>query len=200
MDLVKVKKQKNKEVKRKLDLGCGFVLENDPNFDEVFGVDLINPNNNKNIKIADLAVEPIPFPDDYFDYIECTDFIEHIPKLIYAPKRKYSLIDLMSEISRVLKIDGELNVVVPVYPNTQAFDDPTHVNQLTIKTLTYFDITNLGKLSTVYYGYTGFLKLLNFEFSPQEQVIVRFIKLKPEPLDFRHEKIFHKYKYDKKSP
>jgi len=171
--------RKVKDAKRKLDLGCGPTVAHDTNYDEVYGIDIINPNNFDHIKVVDLVVEPIPFPDDYFDLVVCTDFLEHIPKLVYVPTRRYSFIELMNEISRVLKTGGQFNATFPVYPNTQAFDDPTHVNQITFKTMMYFNVdssfsTNVCKN---YYGYTGSMRLLTFTHTMQEQVDVWFEKV-----------------------
>ena len=36
----------------------------------------------------DLVVDPIPFPDDSFEYVTAYDFLEHIPRLIYTPTRR----------------------------------------------------------------------------------------------------------------
>ena len=168
--------KKVKDIKRKLELGCGFWLDQDPNFDETFGIDLINPTKNKNIKIADLNIEPIPFPDNHFDLLESTDFLEHIPKLIYAPQRRYALVELMNEISRVLKIGGIFDITFPVYPNTQAFDDPTHITPLTFKTMLYFCDDGMSNLTALYYGFKGSLRIDNFHYTPQEQIRAIIVK------------------------
>ena len=74
---------------------------------EVFGVD-INNYNNPNIKIADLAIESIPFEDNLFDFVTGFDFLEHIPRVLYlGMERRQPFIDVMSEIWRVLKPGGQ---------------------------------------------------------------------------------------------
>ena len=75
------------------------------------------------------------FADNFFDYINMNQVIEHIP---------YGQIDFwLAEISRVLKPDGFLILTTPNYPVkriydivgalinfkwSQLFDDPTHVS------------------------------------------------------------------------
>jgi len=74
-----------------LDLGCGSKPRNLFNMDEIFGVDIQN-NSNPNIVNADLAVEPIPFPDAFFDSVTAYDFIEHVPRVIYNPNRRFCFV------------------------------------------------------------------------------------------------------------
>ncbi|MGC2497226.1 MAG: methyltransferase domain-containing protein, partial [Acidobacteriaceae bacterium] len=82
-----------------LDIGCGTEPHNPFRARRVFGID-IRANEEKNIKYADLTTEPIPFPDRYFDYVTADDFIEHIPRVIYAPERRFPFVQLMNEIWR----------------------------------------------------------------------------------------------------
>jgi hypothetical protein len=72
-----------------LDLGCGDTPKNPFNMDVVYGVD-IRKVPEKNILKADLAVERIPFDSDMFDAVSAFDFIEHVPRIIYNPKRRHS--------------------------------------------------------------------------------------------------------------
>ena len=69
-------------MKKTLDLGCGQNPRNPFYADEVFGVDIVK-SNQKNILLADLVIEKIPFPDSTFDFVTAYDFIEHIPRLLY---------------------------------------------------------------------------------------------------------------------
>lgn len=85
-----------------LDLGCGSTPRNPFGANNFYGVDLFEQNDEK-IKVADLAVNPIPFENDTFDFITAYDFIEHIPRVIYSPSRSFPFINLMNEIFRCLK-------------------------------------------------------------------------------------------------
>ncbi|MDH3259130.1 MAG: class I SAM-dependent methyltransferase [Deltaproteobacteria bacterium] len=85
----------------------------------------------------------IPYEDNFFDYIFCSNVVEHIPRRYYL---KY-----LEEFYRVLKHSGRLIIGTPNYPVKRLydlkkafdtkmfryyfFDDPTHVNKLSIKQL-----------------------------------------------------------------
>ena len=56
-----------------LDLGSGQNPQNPFFADTVYGIDL-SPNIEKNIYHSDLAIEKIPFEDNYFDYLTAYDF------------------------------------------------------------------------------------------------------------------------------
>jgi len=121
-------------LKKSLDLGCGFNPNNIFNADEIYGVD-IRDNLGNNILKADLAIEPIPFESEFFDFVTAFDFIEHIPRVAYTPHRRNCFVELMNEIYRVLKIGGSFLSLTPAYPHAEAFRDPTHVNIITEDTL-----------------------------------------------------------------
>lgn len=135
-----------------LDLGCGERPKNYFRADIVLGID-IREDIDKGIRKADLAIEPIPFEDEEFDYVTAHDFIEHIPRLIFMPSRRHSFVELMNEIWRVLKPDGKFLSVTPAFPHGQAWRDPTHVNIITDETFPlYFD--DQHRLAAMY-GFRG---------------------------------------------
>ncbi|MEA5422257.1 glycosyltransferase [Synechococcus sp. CCY9202] len=138
---------------RSLDLGCGGHPNNVFNATHLWGIDLQNSSKRTNIKVSDLAVESIPFDDCYFDYVTAFDFIEHIPRVIYCPQRRFAFVELMNEIFRVLKPGALFLSLTPAFPRPEAFSDPTHVNFITDKTfLSYFCEPLLwGKM----YGFSG---------------------------------------------
>jgi glycosyltransferase involved in cell wall biosynthesis len=143
-----------------LDLGCGDVPRNPFHADALFGVD-VRSNLAGNIRSADLTVEPIPFDDDSFDYLTAYDFIEHIPRVVYAPHRRNAFIEVMNEVHRVLKPGGLFLSHTPAYPHPVAFRDPTHVNIITDETLPmYFDDQN--RWASIY-GFKGAFKVLRHE-------------------------------------
>lgn len=143
-----------------LDLGCGPTPQNPYKADEVFGVDIREDIGN-NIAAADLAIEPIPYADGMFEFVTAFQFIEHVPRVIYAPQHRNPFVMLMNEIYRVLKVDGIFLSVTPAYPHTAAFQDPTHVNIITEETFRcYFDDTNRwAKI----YGFDGHFRVLRQE-------------------------------------
>lgn len=125
-----------------LDLGCGSYPKNPFNADEMFGVD-IRDGLAPNVRAADLAIEPIPYEDTSFDYVTAFDFLEHIPRLVYLPQRRNSFVELMSEIYRVLRLNGRFLSSTPAFPHAVSFRDPTHVNIITDETMPlYFNDTN----------------------------------------------------------
>lgn len=144
-----------------LDLGSGPVPKNPFGADEVFGVDIAAGGKGypENVIYWDAILNPIPFENSSVDYVVCTDFLEHIPRILYLPGfmgtaiRKQPFIDVMSEIWRVLKPGGRLLAKTPAFPRPEAFQDPTHVNIITENTQDYF-AGGLVPL-TQEYGFTG---------------------------------------------
>jgi len=127
-----------------LDLGCGETIRNPYQALQVIGLD---------IQDADLAIEPIPHPDDYFDFVTAYDFLEHIPRLLYVPQRRYPFVELMSEVWRVMKVGGKFLSSTPAFPHAPAFQDPTHVNIIT--PLTFAEYFDDEKTWAKMYGFKG---------------------------------------------
>ncbi|HEX7341669.1 MAG TPA: methyltransferase domain-containing protein [Rhodanobacteraceae bacterium] len=151
-------------VDRHLDLGCGKFPRNPYHRTELCGVD-IRPLQAEGFeyRLANLAVEPIPYFDDSFGSVSAYDFIEHVPRLLPAPDGRstiFPFVRLMDEIWRVLQPGGRLYALTPAYPHTQAFVDPTHVNIITECTHAYF--CGEHPLAGMY-GFTGRFKALRCE-------------------------------------
>lgn len=148
----------NMELKKSisLDIGCGTVPRNPFDADEQWGVDIREDLANQ-VKSVDLNINPIPFNDETFDYITAFDFIEHVPRIIYAPDCRFPFIQLMNEVWRTLKINGIFFSHTPAYPFKSAFSDPTHVNYITEETFHYFN--NESRLAAMY-GFSGAFQLL----------------------------------------
>jgi SAM-dependent methyltransferase len=145
---------------KSLDMGCGARPRNPFNADELFGVDIAD-GLGPNVRKADLAIEPIPYDDESFEFVSAYDFIEHIPRVVYAPHRRNSFVEFMNEVYRVLKMGGYFVSSTPAYPNPEAFMDPTHVNIITEKTfLAYFDSVN--RWASIY-GFNGAFQILQQE-------------------------------------
>jgi SAM-dependent methyltransferase len=152
-------------VTQSLDLGCGRAPKNPFNADEVFGVDYgMRPDLPANIRLADLVVDPIPFADDSFEFVTAHDFIEHVPRVIYNPGRRNPFVELMSEVWRVLKMNGTFLSLTPAYPNATAFIDPTHVNIIAEGTFPlYFGDRSPTSPWAVIYGFKGAFKVVQEE-------------------------------------
>jgi SAM-dependent methyltransferase len=143
-------------VSRTLDLGCGDVPRNPFHADELCGVD-VRSNLAGSIRSADLVIDPIPFDDESFDYVTAYDFIEHVPRVVYVPRRRHAFVEVMNEIHRVLKPGGLFLSHTPAYPHGVTFRDPTHVNVITEETFPlYFD--DQSRWASIY-GFTGAFKI-----------------------------------------
>lgn len=90
--------------------------------------------------ILDFAVEPIPYPDNTFDRVVAAQVLEHIPTQIrwygvnpndpIEPIRwhlRFSRVELMREIHRVLKPNGVFRASVPIRWPEWA-QDPSHAD------------------------------------------------------------------------
>lgn len=158
-----------------LDLGCGPNPRNTFEAKEVYGVD-IKDYDNPNIKIVDLALHPIPFEDNTFDYVTAHDFLEHIPRVLYLPYSggqfmpRYAFVDLMSEIYRVLKPEGMFMSSTPAWPHAAAFQDPTHVNIITPDTFgEYFDDVKIWGKN---YGFKGKFRIEQMNYNGPHLVVI----------------------------
>ena len=136
-----------------LDLGCGETIRNPYQANQVVGLD---------IEDADLAIEPIPYANEYFDYVTAYDFLEHIPRLLYVPQRRYPFVELMSEIYRVLKVGGKFLSSTPAFPHSAAFQDPTHVNIITPDT--FYEYFDDQKTWAKMYGFKGAFHIANMRY------------------------------------
>ena len=77
-----------------LDLGCGEKPRNPLECENAYGLDIRNLDI-ENVVCADVVLEPIPFSDGFFDVISAYDFIEHIPRVIYAPNLIFPFVKLI---------------------------------------------------------------------------------------------------------
>jgi SAM-dependent methyltransferase len=140
-----------------LDLGCGPEPRNPFEAQSVHGID-IRADGARGIRDADLAVEPIPHPDARFEFVTAFDFLEHVPRVLYLPQRRFPFVVLMNEIWRVLKPGGYFLSSTPMVPFPWAFGDPTHVNPVAYDTFsTYFDDRNRG---AAMYGFHGSFQIV----------------------------------------
>ena len=162
-----------------LDLGCGSTPRNPFFADELFGVD-VREGLGPNIRAADLVIGPIPYEDEAFDYLTAFDFIEHVPRVVYAPQRRNAFVELMNEAYRILKPGGYFMSSTPAYPHAEAFWDPTHVNVITEQTIPlYFSDQNRW---AAIYGYTGAFRIVRHEWhGPHIHAVLRKVPVPPDP-------------------
>jgi SAM-dependent methyltransferase len=155
-----------------LDLGCGKEPKNPFEADEVFGIDLIA---GENILACDLAIEPIPYEDETFDYVTAFDFLQQIPRLLYVPQRRHCFIELMNEIYRVFKPEGTFLSRTPCYPAVGALRDPANIQLITDETFTlYFDKSNRWAAA---YGFKGAFVIDSQERSGQYHLLTTLKKV-----------------------
>ena len=156
-----------------LDLGCGDKPKNPFKRDQVYGVD-IRPDLEGFVKSADLAIQAIPFEDGFFDNVTAFDFIEHIPRVIYNPTRRFCFVELMNEIYRVLKPGGIFLSYTPAFPHGVAWRDPTHVNIITEETFPcYFDDRNRW---AAMYGFKGRFTVVKQNWAPNKVNLITLLK------------------------
>jgi len=127
-----------------LDLGCGLVPKNPFNASRLTGID-IRHSTNPSILQSDVIQNGIPLDDSSVCSISAFDFIEHVPRSAYMISQynnvyslRFPFIELMNDIYRVLRPDGLFLHLTPVYPSSECFVDPTHVNTITRHTFDYF--------------------------------------------------------------
>ena len=153
---------------RHLDLGCGAVPRNPYRRAELCGVDITPHDSVPGVTVrgANLALQPIPFADQHFDSVSAFDFLEHVPRVLPSANglaTRFPFIELMNEISRVLRPGGLLYALTPCYPSAEAFQDPTHVNIMTERTHRYFTGAQpLGRM----YGFTGHFSARRVQWVP----------------------------------
>lgn len=142
---------------RHLDLGCGDAPRNPYGRGALCGID-IRPLSGAvgfDYRVANLIVDPIPYPDDSFGSVSAYDFIEHVPRIFPSADGRdtvFPFIRLMNEVWRVLAPGGRLYALTPAYPHPEAFVDPTHVNFITDRSHAYFcGEAPLGRM----YGFEG---------------------------------------------
>ena len=96
-----------------LDLGCGLKPRNPYEAELTFGCDIREidagvKDTGFDFKKVNLVLEPIPYPNNYFDSVSAFDFFEHVPRQVVLPNGESSnpFINLMNEIHRVLVPGG----------------------------------------------------------------------------------------------
>jgi ubiquinone/menaquinone biosynthesis C-methylase UbiE len=131
----------------RLDLGCGPAKRGDDwigvDLLEYEGVDIIGDVFEVLQQIGDAAV----------DVIYSAHFFEHVGDL---PR-------LIAEVSRVLKPQGQLTVIVPHFSNPYYYSDPMHRSFFGAYTFSYFADSQFLKRQVPKYGVTPHLELVDLK-------------------------------------
>ena len=152
-------------MKKHIDLGCGSSPRNPFGAKKVYGIDIVKRDDlvedNIFFEKSNLILESIPYENNTFDSVSAYDFFEHIPRVVVNNNETFfPFINLMNEIYRVLKDDGELYAITPIFPKESAFVDPTHVNFISKNTYKYFCEPDLWAKM---YGYTGKFEIIRVQ-------------------------------------
>jgi SAM-dependent methyltransferase len=144
-----------------LDMGCGSNPRNPFGAKELIGIDILAASSIEAHQgfnyIQVLPGKAFPLENESIDSISGFDFIEHLPRGSTLDSNLF--ISFMNESSRVLKKGGVLLLVTPAFPSPAAFQDPTHVNFISVKTVDYFIGSNPDG-SKLGYGFTGKFQLV----------------------------------------
>ncbi len=114
------------------DLGCGANKRGD------VGIDIaVAPGVNHVLR---LGFDKIPYPDNHFDHVWMIHAIEHVPFVVWSHdgQRTYPMVQLLSEVYRVLKPGCAFEILTLEFPDPRCFQDPTHVSVWTRDTMTHF--------------------------------------------------------------
>ena len=113
---------------KKLNLGCGrSIKEGFTNIDIVdFGGNVIH----------DLNKTPYPFEDNTFDYILASHVLEHLE----------SFHNTITELARITKPGGIIEVYAPFFLNTKYFGEPDHKIPFSIRTFDNYEYIGNRKL------------------------------------------------------
>ncbi len=94
--------------------------------------------------VWDLEITPWPLPDKCVTKAIASHVLEHINP------HKGVFINVMNEIWRVMKPNGQFAFVVPHAESMGYMQDPTHCNQINEATMDYFDPLQPSDLYTFY--------------------------------------------------
>lgn len=122
----------------KLDLACGASKQDDTwvglDVLDFPGVDIVH----------DIENVPMPLPDECCSVVLASHILEHINPA------KGGFLDVMDDIWRVLKVDGQLVIAMPYGGSPGFWQDPTHCNGCNENTWRYFDPEDASGLYRFY--------------------------------------------------
>lgn len=144
-----------------LDIGCGEKPRNPFKSQDVYACDLLDPERvslEYQYQQCDITLG-LPYDSNYFATVSAYDVLEHVPRnRLENGKSVFPFVRLMSEIHRVLKPGGIFYAVTPMFPSISSFSDPTHVNFITLETVSYFG--NSSHARGLGYGFDASFEIL----------------------------------------
>lgn len=172
--------------KKLLDAGCGDGVDSQIFIQEfgleVYGVDIYQDENIKNIKGLDFrlgGIEKLPFPADSFDYVFLHDILHHIDE---AKQSRQKHLNALLELKRVCKNNGQIIILEgnrfnPLfYPHMVLVKKHNHFEQSYFKKIIkeIFPRVNFSFFECHFYPtrFLGFWKVY-------EKIMERFSFLKP---------------------
>jgi len=123
--------------------------------------------------VWDLEVTPWPLPDESVITATASHVLEHINP------HKGVFINVMNEIWRVLKPEGQFAFVVPHGESPGYIQDPTHCNQINETTMHYFDPLSQTNLYQFYRPKPW--KIIQQVFNPAGNLEVLLEKRREDP-------------------
>ncbi|MDB9783535.1 class I SAM-dependent methyltransferase [Gammaproteobacteria bacterium] len=120
-----------------LDIGCGA----NKKIATHIGLDMLD------LEGVDIVGEVLEvtkrIQDNSIDKIYTSHFLEHIEEFE----------EYLNEFSRILKLDGVLEIIVPHYSNPYFYSDPTHKRYFGLYTMCYFTESTLFKRTVPKYNH-----------------------------------------------
>lgn len=111
----------NNSKQKILDVGCGT-----NKVEGAIGLDY-NPKTGADV-IHDLGEMPYPFEDNEFDIVVSRHVVEHVPDVM----------TFITELHRITKNGGKIQLATPHYTNPDWASDPTHRNHISSYTFNTF--------------------------------------------------------------
>lgn len=151
----------HRNVESHLDIGSGVKPRNPFKAQNLYACDILEE---EKIEIECTYIQfditkGLPFKSNNFASVSAYDVLEHVPRWNFQNGAStFPFVNLMNEIFRVLKPGGYFYSVTPMYPNIAAFSDPTHVNYISIETVSYFG--NSSHANGLGYGFDGAFEII----------------------------------------
>lgn len=100
--------------------------------------------------VVDLTEYPWPWPDRFASALRCSHYVEHV----------VDLVAFMNEAHRILAPGGTMEIVHPYQHSDRAWQDPTHVRALNLRSWDYYNASELRALGHEYDAITADFEVL----------------------------------------